>query len=119
MGNHLIRLSIYSFIIMLMIRLPPRSTLTDTLVPYTTRFRSGRRSSDPRDEPRHPRTAGGDHSPRAISRVASDGERQQLSKRDYRYRIAHSRRPGYVARDHNFAPRRGTSRTDRPWSGHS
>jgi iron complex outermembrane receptor protein len=46
-------------------------------------------------------------------------ERQQRSKRDYRYRIAHSMRPGYVARDHNFAPRRGTSRTDRPWSGHS
>src|SRR3546814_11960363 len=29
-------------IIFLMIRLPPRSTRTDTLVPYTTLFRSGR-----------------------------------------------------------------------------
>src|SRR3546814_12479940 len=30
-----------SFVFFLMIRLPPRSTLTDTLFPYTTLFRSG------------------------------------------------------------------------------
>src|SRR3546814_17604121 len=31
----------YYFIFFLMIRRPPRSTLTDTLFPYTTLFRSG------------------------------------------------------------------------------
>src|SRR3546814_11862090 len=30
-----------SFFLFLLIRLPPRSTLTDTLFPYTTLFRSG------------------------------------------------------------------------------
>src|SRR3546814_4293948 len=39
------------FIFFLMIRRQPRSTLTDTLVPYTTLFRSGRRRGAPRGAP--------------------------------------------------------------------
>src|SRR3546814_13579030 len=35
-----------------MIRRPPRSTRTDTLFPYTTLFRSGHHSCDPREESR-------------------------------------------------------------------
>src|SRR3546814_8736148 len=37
-----------SFFFFLMIRRPPRSTRTDTLVPYTTLFRSRRRRHRPR-----------------------------------------------------------------------
>src|SRR3546814_6396980 len=45
-----------------MIRLPPRSTRTDTLFPYTTLFRSHRRpaaaaDARPRHHPRHHRAA--------------------------------------------------------------
>src|SRR3546814_7289497 len=36
-----------------MIRRPPRSTRTDTLFPYTTHFRSGRRQSGDGPGPRH------------------------------------------------------------------
>src|SRR3546814_19073193 len=35
---------VLSFVFFLMIRRPPRSTRTDTLFPYTTLFRSGRRT---------------------------------------------------------------------------
>src|SRR3546814_15315673 len=44
---------IHMFFFFLMIRRPPRSTRTDTLFPYTTLFRSGRRpggSSEAVDE---------------------------------------------------------------------
>src|SRR3546814_14142299 len=47
------------FLFFLMIRRPPRSTRTDTLFPYTTLFRSGRRSGsgrrreDPQARNRH------------------------------------------------------------------
>src|SRR3546814_1957266 len=44
-----------------MIRRPPRSTRTDTLVPYTTLFRSQRRAAraqGQRRDRRHPRRAG-------------------------------------------------------------
>src|SRR3546814_7825966 len=40
-----------------MIRRPPRSTRTDTLVPYTTLFRSAWRPQVPLDEPLYPRHA--------------------------------------------------------------
>src|SRR3546814_6316386 len=40
----MIRVTIFFFF--LMIRRPPRSTRTDTLFPYTTLFRSGRRARD-------------------------------------------------------------------------
>src|SRR3546814_2872934 len=36
----------YRMFFFLMIRRPPRSTRTDTLFPYTTLFRSGRRTGD-------------------------------------------------------------------------
>src|SRR3546814_13167618 len=36
------RILVSHFIFFLMIRLPPRSTRTDTLFPYTTLFRSGK-----------------------------------------------------------------------------
>src|SRR3546814_15813470 len=42
----------------LMIRLPPRSTRTDTLFPYTTLFRSGRRAG--------PLSGRGELRPRAV-----------------------------------------------------
>src|SRR3546814_8241938 len=38
--------SLFHFLFFLMIRRPPRSTRTDTLFPYTTLFRSGRRGPD-------------------------------------------------------------------------
>src|SRR3546814_16972368 len=42
------------FFFFLMIRRPPRSTRTDTLIPYTTLFRSRyRRQVDRTDRPRH------------------------------------------------------------------
>src|SRR3546814_2863903 len=44
-----------------MIRLPPRSTRTDTLFPYTTRFRSGQAGRD---------LSGGEGGPAAIGRSA-------------------------------------------------
>src|SRR3546814_12041192 len=37
----LLEVAMYVFCVFLMIRLPPRSTRTDTLFPYTTLFRSG------------------------------------------------------------------------------
>src|SRR3546814_7543452 len=37
---YLLGLSVYVFVVFLMIRRPPRSTRTDTLFPYTTLFRS-------------------------------------------------------------------------------
>src|SRR3546814_3909069 len=61
-----------------MIRRPPRSTRTDTLLPYTTLFRSGRGSSGTapsRPSPRHapdPRPA---HA--AVAQVGPRRERQQ------------------------------------------
>src|SRR3546814_19833804 len=42
-----------SFIFFLMIRLPPRSTRTDTLCPYTTLFRSLCRDREPQGRVRH------------------------------------------------------------------
>src|SRR3546814_1859999 len=39
------RVAVFIFLFFLMIRRPPRSTRTDTLFPYTTLFRSGRRRS--------------------------------------------------------------------------
>src|SRR3546814_21018167 len=40
MSYYIVRLSYACFFFFLMIRRPPRSTRTDTLFPYTTRFRS-------------------------------------------------------------------------------
>src|SRR3546814_14338199 len=54
----------------LMIRLPPRSTLTDTLFPYTTLFRSARRGAlldVPRAVGRHLFQRRADHDHRARS----------------------------------------------------
>src|SRR3546814_10590692 len=51
--------SIHHFFFFLMIRRPPRSTRTDTLLPYTTLFRSGsigKRAVSPRTEPPVSRT---------------------------------------------------------------
>src|SRR3546814_5350116 len=44
----------YLFVVVLMTRRPPRSTRTDTLIPYTTLFRSGRPPDDPRPHGAHP-----------------------------------------------------------------
>src|SRR3546814_9252695 len=55
-----------------MIRRPPRSTRTDTLFPYTTLFRSGRR--DQRPPIIVPRRQEGEDAER---RLRGDGERQQ------------------------------------------
>src|SRR3546814_16454586 len=48
---YVVLVDIYNCIFFLMIRLPPRSTRTDTLFPYTTLFRSG--SPSPRCSQRH------------------------------------------------------------------
>src|SRR3546814_6716432 len=59
--------SICSVFFFLMIRRPPRSTRTDTLFPYTTRFRSARAGLRPRRRARlwahpvHPRSDAGRH----------------------------------------------------------
>src|SRR6056297_4253904 len=54
-----------------MIRRPPRSTRTDTLFPYTTLFRSDRRSPSP--------TSAG-HPPRAGSRPSPNSRRCQIGR---------------------------------------
>src|SRR3546814_9927553 len=71
----------------LMIRRPPRSTRTDTLFPYTTRFRSdggqqrrGRRQprrAFPRRLPADDSEAGGDRGPRAAA-AGGDPDRARL-----------------------------------------
>src|SRR3546814_1110746 len=61
----LLVLSCYLFVFFLMIRRPPRSTRTDTLFPYTTLFRSCRRSARPhRISRRAPRRASRGSAPR-------------------------------------------------------
>src|SRR3546814_8593069 len=62
-----------------MIRRPPRSTRTDTLLPYTTLFRSGRVVSDPGEDSLierrpHDCTATGDMAlPMVLATVVGDG----------------------------------------------
>src|SRR3546814_5548384 len=53
--------SLYIFFFFLMIRRPPRSTRTDTLFPYTTLFRSGRRGQQ----------RGGKHREASLHRVGT------------------------------------------------
>src|SRR3546814_8288665 len=47
----IISLLLFSSFFFLMIRRPPRSTRTDTLLPYTTLFRSARGSTEPSPQP--------------------------------------------------------------------
>src|SRR3546814_11150170 len=59
-----------------MIRLPPRSTRTDTLFPYTTLFRSQPHDGDHDAEGSHPRVdAGGAVTRTALDRVEVEHER--------------------------------------------
>src|SRR3546814_9653753 len=65
----------FVFIFFLMIRRPPRSTLTDTLFPYTTLFRSACRPlvaagkrPPPRARPPVPRPGGADRRPAPAAR---------------------------------------------------
>src|SRR3546814_18400739 len=75
----------------LMIRRPPRSTRTDTLFPYTTLFRSGRRADarphhrDPQGHPRPVRGAppGDDHRPGAGRSEEHTSELQSLMRISY------------------------------------
>src|SRR3546814_6073849 len=53
-----------------MIRRPPRSTRTDTLLPYTTLFRSGRRAN-PRAKPPFPQISGAWGRPTVVNNVES------------------------------------------------
>src|SRR3546814_10375651 len=73
-----------------MIRLPPRSTRTDTLVPYTTLFRSARQPRGARlgqhgegDGPRArlPAHRSGDPDPRRDGHLALDPARRSLRRR--------------------------------------
>src|SRR3546814_17067833 len=67
----LISLASCLFFLFLMIRRPPRSTLTDTLFPYTTLFRSKLFAApDSRDPDAHPRAAGRDRRPVGRRRLA-------------------------------------------------
>src|SRR3546814_2818619 len=61
---------------MLMIRRPPRPTRTDTLVPYTTLFRSSTAAVNPRSRASSPRTAS--------NSVSSRGNRHEAWSRSVR-----------------------------------
>src|SRR3546814_16057414 len=67
------------FFFFLMIRRPPRSTLTDTLFPYTTLFRSGRRR--PVRGRRCPGVRKSSTNSAAWRRSACAGRRQYVDKR--------------------------------------
>src|SRR3546814_7550374 len=54
-----------------MIPLPPRSTRTDTLVPYTTLFRSDRLRAGPRQPERHVHPEGVAQAPGVLSRAGA------------------------------------------------
>src|SRR3546814_16966690 len=96
----------------LMIRLPPRSTRTDTLLPYTTLFRSllaggcdagGKPGGVPADPPAHHRAAGGGGDLQFdLGREGSDPEPA--------YRL-YPRDRGPCGRDHPSAPDRRAGRS--------
>src|SRR3546814_19245639 len=64
-----------------MIRQPPRSTRTDTLSPYTTRFRSPRRTAQEGHPDRRDRRAGAAHRLRARRDAADADRRADLRRR--------------------------------------
>src|SRR3546814_10631609 len=72
-----------------MIRRPPRSTLTDTLFPYTTRFRSRRRTEVATQNPHRPRD-------RQAGRSANGAGRQTAVRSEIRARTRFGRRPAGV-----------------------
>src|SRR3546814_677989 len=62
----------------LMIRLPPKSTPTDTPLPYTTLFRSPRRSRNyPTQSLDHPLAVEDAHNPVVLGQMAGGGLRRQ------------------------------------------
>src|SRR3546814_10233808 len=69
-----------------MIRSPPRSTLTDTLFPYTTRFRSPR---PPRIAQHQRQPAGKDEDAARPRQRADDRRRQNQQRADHQQGDAH------------------------------
>src|SRR3546814_19486198 len=94
----------------LMIRLPPRSTLTDTLFPYTTLFRSSQaQRDDGTDRTRAPRPRR--RSDRVLGRPGAAGARLCRASPAGRLGIEHGSRQWPV--HHHFARHPACDRTDR------
>src|SRR3546814_13407275 len=97
-----------TLLLFLMIRRPPRSTRTDTLLPYTTPFRSTH------ERPRHPRRAARRHAgpphpqvqAAAAARVLGTQGRLPVGAADRRRHLAAADRDDDRVRPGRRAPRR-------------